>query len=112
MRRMMKITGRSDDMMIVRGVNVFPSQIEELILGFPALAPHYQIELSKAGNMDAVMLRIELASGANKETAAAEAGELVAQIKALIGISCGTLLCDEGGIPRSEGKAKRVVDRR
>ena len=112
MRRMMKITGRSDDMMIVRGVNVFPSQIEELILGFPALAPHYQIELSKAGNMDAVMLRIELASGANKETAAAEAGELEAQIKALIGISCGTLLCDEGGIPRSEGKAKRVVDRR
>jgi phenylacetate-CoA ligase len=83
MRRMMKITGRSDDMMIVRGVNVFPSQIEELILGFPALAPHYQIELSKAGNMDAVMLRIELASGANKETAAAEAGELEAQIKAL-----------------------------
>jgi len=112
MRRMMKITGRSDDMMIVRGVNVFPSQIEELILGFPALAPHYQIELSKAGNMDAVMLRIELASGANKEAAAAEAGELEAQIKALVGISCGTLLCDEGGIPRSEGKAKRVVDRR
>jgi phenylacetate-CoA ligase len=100
MRRMMKITGRSDDMMIVRGVNVFPSQIEELILGFPALAPHYQIELSKAGNMDAVMLRIELASGANKETAAAEAGELEAQIKALIGISCG-------GPPLSGGAARK-----
>ena len=112
MRRMMKITGRSDDMMIVRGVNVFPSQIEELILRFPALAPHYQIELSKAGNMDAVLLRIELAPGANKETATAQARDLEAQIKALIGISCGTLLCDEGGIPRSEGKAQRVVDRR
>ena len=99
-------------MMIVRGVNVFPSQIEELILRFPALAPHYPIELSKAGHMDAVLLRIERAPGAKKETGTAQARDLEAQIKALIGISCGTLLCDEGGIPRSEGKAKRVVDRR
>ena len=112
MRRMAKITGRSDDMLIIRGVNVFPSQVEELILRHPALAPHYQIELSKAGNMDAVALHLEALPGADGKQVAEQVGELKAQIKSLIGISCTMELHPDGGIPRSEGKARRVVDRR
>lgn len=112
MRRMAKITGRSDDMLIIRGVNVFPSQIEELILRFPALAPHYQIELSRAGNMDALALRLEGQPGVEEAEVQQQLGELRNQIKSLVGISCAMELLPEGGVPRSEGKAKRVVDRR
>lgn len=112
MRRMAKITGRSDDMLIIRGVNVFPSQIEELILRFPALAPHYQIELSRAGNMDALALRLEGQPGVEEAEVQQQLGELRNQIKSLVGISCAIELLPEGGVPRSEGKAKRVVDRR
>ena len=112
MRRMAKITGRSDDMLIIRGVNVFPSQIEELVLQFPALAPHYQIELSKVGNMDALALRLEGQPGVQETVGQQQVGELRNQIKSLIGVSCNMELLPEGGVPRSEGKAKRVVDRR
>ena len=112
MRRMAKITGRSDDMLIIRGVNVFPSQIEELVLQFSALAPHYQIELSKVGNMDAVALRLEGQPGVQETVVQQQVGELRNQIKSLIGVSCDMELLPEGGVPRSEGKAKRVVDRR
>ncbi|MGB1438467.1 MAG: AMP-binding protein, partial [Luminiphilus sp.] len=112
MRRMAKITGRSDDMLIIRGVNVFPSQIEELVLQFPALAPHYQIELSKVGNMDALALRLEGQPGVQETVIQQQVGELRNQIKSLIGVSCDMELLPEGGVPRSEGKAKRVVDRR
>ena len=112
MRRMAKITGRSDDMLIIRGVNVFPSQIEELVLQFPALAPHYQIELSKVGNMDALALRLEGQPGVQETVVQQQVGELRNQIKSLIGVSCDMELLPEGGVPRSEGKAKRVVDRR
>ena len=112
MRRMAKITGRSDDMLIIRGVNVFPSQIEELVLQFSALAPHYQIELSKVGNMDAVALRLEGQPGVQETVVRQQVGDLRNQIKSLIGVSCDMELLPEGGVPRSEGKAKRVVDRR
>ena len=112
MRRMAKITGRSDDMLIIRGVNVFPSQIEELVLQFSALAPHYQIELSKVGNMDALALRLEGQPGEQETVVQQQVGELRNQIKSLIGVSCDMELLPEGGVPRSEGKAKRVVDRR
>ena len=112
MRRMAKITGRSDDMLIIRGVNVFPSQIEELVLQFSALAPHYQIELSKVGNMDALALRLEGQPGVQEAEVRQQVGELRNQIKSLIGVSCDMELLPEGGVPRSEGKAKRVVDRR
>ncbi|MEK9543417.1 MAG: phenylacetate--CoA ligase PaaK [Luminiphilus sp.] len=112
MRRMAKITGRSDDMLIIRGVNVFPSQIEELVLQFSALAPHYQIELSKVGNMDALALRLEGQPGVQETVVQQQVGELRNQIKSLIGVSCNMELLPEGGVPRSEGKAKRVVDRR
>ena len=110
MRRIAKITGRSDDMLIVRGVNVFPSQIEEILLQKQALAPHYQIELSRSGNMDEVLLHVESAPGA--QDAGAQSEELQQLIKSYIGISCQMKLHEVGGIPRSEGKAKRVIDRR
>jgi phenylacetate-CoA ligase len=114
MRRMEKITGRSDDMMIVRGVNVFPSQIEELILKQPALAPHYQCILSKDGPMDALTVAVETRPGidpAGSDAKRAAAG-LAYDIKTFIGSSAKIELRAEGGVERSMGKAKRVVDLR
>ncbi len=110
MRRIAKITGRSDDMLIIRGVNVFPSQIEEILLQQSALSPHYQIELSRVGNMDEVTLHVESAPASLE--AGAQAEDLQKLIKSYVGISCQVTLHEVGGIPRSEGKAKRVIDRR
>jgi phenylacetate-CoA ligase len=112
MRRMAKITGRSDDMLIVRGVNVFPTQIEEQILALPALAPHFRIHLSRPGRLDLVRLEIETRPGATPDEAARDAALLGERFKGLIGISVEIELCREGVIARSAGKAQRVVDRR
>jgi len=112
MRRMDKITGRSDDMMIVRGVNVFPSQIEEQILKIARLAPHYQVELSRAGNMDVMCVHVEVVPGTTPEACHEDATALKSAIKGLIGVTCDVRLHAEGGVARSEGKAKRIVDRR
>ena len=111
MRRMDKITGRSDDMLIIRGVNVFPSQVEEQLLAIEALAPHYFIEVGKEGHLDVIEINVELntASGSDPEEAA---GHLRQRIKSYIGISAMVRVHEPGGIPRSEGKAKRVVDKR
>ncbi|MDR3400684.1 MAG: phenylacetate--CoA ligase [Pandoraea sp.] len=113
MRRMEKITGRSDDMMIIRGVNVFPSQIEELLLRQPVLSPHYQIILDKEGPMDTMAVEVEAAIGCHDDTALQSAGgELKRDIKTLIGVSCAVRVKPVGGIERSVGKARRVVDKR
>jgi len=112
MRRMDKITGRSDDMLIIRGVNVYPTQIEEQVLAIEALAPHYLIEVSRSGNMDMVTVLVETKpeSGGNDREAI---GTLLTQrIKSYVGISSKVVVRDEGGIPRSQGKAQRVVDKR
>ena len=114
MRRMEKITGRSDDMMIVRGVNVFPSQIEELILKRSELAPHYQCVLTRDGPLDEITVVVEARSGT---VPASQAAQRVAQllqheIKSLIGISAKIELRPEGGVERSAGKARRVIDQR
>jgi len=114
MRRMEKITGRSDDMMIVRGVNVFPSQIEELILKQEALSAHYQCILSKDGPMDALAVAVETKAGVSPDSVAAcEASKTLAHdIKTYIGTSAVIELRAEGGVERSMGKAKRVLDLR
>jgi len=114
MRRMEKITGRSDDMMIVRGVNVFPTQIEELILKRVELAPHYQCILTREGPLDALTVAVEARQGLAPEAAEAQAAaELLAhEIKAYIGTSARIELRPAGGIERSLGKAKRVLDQR
>jgi phenylacetate-CoA ligase len=114
MRRMEKITGRSDDMMIVRGVNVFPTQIEELILKQAQLAPHYQCILTREGPLDALTVAVEAAHGVRHDgpEAQAAASELAHAIKAYIGTTARIDLRPEGGIERSLGKAKRVLDQR
>ncbi len=112
MRRMHKITGRSDDMLIIRGVNVFPTQIEEQILSVSGLAPHYQIEISKKGNMDQVAVNVELKEGATESDKENAAQTLQHRIKTMIGISSSVCVHVTGAIPRSEGKAKRVIDTR
>ncbi|KAF4516465.1 hypothetical protein B566_EDAN003212 [Ephemera danica] len=115
MRRIGKITGRSDDMLIIRGINVFPSQIEELILKQPKLSPHYLIEVSRDGHLDAMKVNVELkpafqfASAPEKEFVA---HDLQHHIKSYIGISARIDVVDIGGIERSIGKARRVIDKR
>jgi phenylacetate-CoA ligase len=114
MRRMEKITGRSDDMMIVRGVNVFPTQIEELICKRPELAPHYQCILTREGPLDCLTVAVEarqgLAHGSAEARAAAD--QLAHDIKTYIGSSAVIELRPENGVERSVGKARRVVDKR
>ncbi|TKC90896.1 phenylacetate--CoA ligase [Trinickia terrae] len=114
MRRMEKITGRSDDMMIVRGVNVFPTQIEELLLKQHALAPHYQIVLTKEGPLDVFTLNVEpCPETAPDSTSLNNARQALAyDIKALIGISAVVNVLPVNGIERSVGKARRVIDKR
>lgn len=111
MRRMEKVTGRSDDMIILRGVNVFPSQIEEKLLTLDALSAHYQIVLTRTGRMDEMEVLVEARPGAGE--AAAQAGKTLAKgIKDTIGISAKVSVCPPEGIERSQGKARRIVDRR
>jgi phenylacetate-CoA ligase len=109
MRRMEKITGRSDDMLIIRGVNVFPGQIEELILRQKELSPHYVMELSKEGPLDHLTVMVELAPGAADARSAAS---LEHAIKAYVGVTAEVKVVPISSIERSIGKAKRVVDKR
>ncbi|NKB76978.1 MAG: phenylacetate--CoA ligase [Gammaproteobacteria bacterium] len=112
MRRFKKITGRSDDMMIIRGVNVFPSQVEELILKENGLTPHYQIELTKQGNMDAMTVNVEASPLTASEDRANIAERVQASIKDHIGVTAPVVITDPETIPRSLGKAVRVLDKR
>ncbi|CAG9190155.1 phenylacetate-CoA ligase (fragment) [Burkholderia vietnamiensis] len=117
MRRLAKITGRSDDMLIVRGVNVFPSQIEEIVVAQARLSGQFQVTLSRDGHMDrlelAVELRSEAAAGMTDGDRAAIARELQHRIKTMIGVSAGVTVLAAGGIPTTAtGKARRVIDRR
>ncbi|WP_370274504.1 phenylacetate--CoA ligase PaaK [Pararhodobacter marinus] len=113
MRRMEKITGRSDDMIILRGVNVFPTQVEEQILKCAGLAPHFQIELTRKDRMDVMVVHCEATGAASDaEARAASARELAHHIKSVVGVSTKITVHEPGGAPRSEGTAKRVVDNR
>jgi phenylacetate-CoA ligase len=112
MRRMAKIVGRSDDMLIVRGVNLFPSQIEELILQVPSLAPHYVLELTREGPLDALAVHVEAADAAAFTAGGRAAAALIEQVKSMIGISVRVQVREPGSIERSIGKAKRVIDKR
>jgi phenylacetate-CoA ligase len=111
MRRMEKVTGRSDDMMIVRGVNVFPTQIEEKLLEMQALSAHYQIVLTRDGRMDEMEIKVEARRGA-EDAANEDAKTLAKRIKDTIGFSAWIRVLPPDGIERSQGKAKRVVDLR
>ena len=112
MRRMDKITGRSDDMLIIRGVNVFPTQIEERVLAVDSLAPHYQIRVARDGQLDVMTVQVEKTVEAADVEAASVANELKKGIKDYVGVSCVIEVCQPGEVARSEGKAVRVVDER
>jgi phenylacetate-CoA ligase len=113
MRRMEKVTGRSDDMMIVRGVNVFPTQIEEQLLRCEGLSPHYQIELRREQRLDMMRLLVEARPDhADEASRASQAAALAAHIRNNIGIGVEVVVGDPGSGERSAGKAKRVVDKR
>ncbi len=113
MRRMEKVTGRSDDMIILRGVNIFPTQIEEALMATRGLAPHFQIELSRPGRMDQMRVLCECADASVTGEARREAANVMAAlIKQTVGISVKVEVADVGGVARSEGKALRIVDLR
>jgi phenylacetate-CoA ligase len=112
MRRMEKVTGRSDDMIIIRGVNLFPTQIEEKILAIPSLSVHYQLVLTREGRMDEMEILVEGRPGTGSEERKVAADRLRHAVKANIGISCRARIVDPGTIERSVGKAKRIVDHR
>ncbi len=112
MRRMERITGRTDDMLIVRGVNVFPTQIEEQILKVRALAPHYQIVLTREGRMDEMEVLVETVPTAGDDVRNAAADELQHLIKNLIGVTARVTVQEPGAVERSQGKARRVIDMR
>jgi phenylacetate-CoA ligase len=112
MRRMEKITGRTDDMIILRGVNLFPTQIEELILRTAALSPHFQLHLTRPGRMDTMTVEVERRTGALVDDATAAGRRLGALIKNTIGVSCDVHVREPDTIERSLGKMRRVVDER
>ena len=112
MRRMEKVAGRTDDMLIIRGVNVFPSQIEEQILQVKALAPHYQLEVSREQHLDEINILVELKPDAEPGARQSAAEELIRHVKDMVGISATVTVLDPGQAARSQGKAQRVIDKR
>ncbi|MEU4081815.1 phenylacetate--CoA ligase [Streptomyces venezuelae] len=111
-RRMEKVTGRSDDMIILRGVNLFPTQIEEIVLRTPAVAPHFQLRLTREGRLDTLTVRAEAREGATPEERAEAARTIASAVKDGIGVSVGVEVVDPETLERSVGKIKRIVDLR
>ncbi len=111
-RRMEKVTGRSDDMVILRGVNLFPTQIEEIVLRTAGVAPHFQLKLTREGRLDALTVRAEARPGATPEQRAEAARAIAAACKDGIGVSVGVEVVDPETLERSVGKIKRIVDLR
>jgi phenylacetate-CoA ligase len=112
MRRMQKITGRTDDMIILRGVNLFPTQIEELIMRVPALSPHFQLHLSKEGRMDQLAVHVERRTGTAQADAEQAGTQLSTLVKNTIGVTVSTSVMEPDSIERSMGKMRRIVDHR
>lgn len=113
-RRMQRVTGRTDDMLIIRGINVYPSQIEAHLVGFPGLAPHYQIVLTQDGPLAAMTIEVELETPApaDEPFVAKLAHDVRNHIKSMVGVTCDVALKAPGEVPRSQGKAVRVKDLR
>ncbi|MFB7032756.1 phenylacetate--CoA ligase, partial [Streptomyces sp. NPDC056295] len=111
-RRMEKVTGRSDDMIVLRGVNLFPTQIEEIVLRTPAVAPHFQLRLTREGRLDALTVRAEARPDATAGERAEAARAIAAAVKDGIGVSVGVEVVDPETLERSVGKIRRIVDLR
>jgi phenylacetate-CoA ligase len=112
MRRMEKITGRTDDMIILRGVNLFPTQIEELILHVPALSPHFQCVLSRSGNLDGLTVVVEHRESVSSAVAPEARDQLIRLVKNSIGVSVAVDVVPPDTVERSLGKMRRIVDNR
>jgi phenylacetate-CoA ligase len=112
MRRIERITGRADDMMIVRGANVFPTQIEELIRRRPRLSPHFQCVLTRDGRLDVLTVRVERRAEADPASAAEAGSALADQVKSTIGVSIAVEVIEPDSVERSMGKMRRIVDLR
>jgi phenylacetate-CoA ligase len=112
--RIMRVTGRDDDMLIIRGVNVYPSQVEAGLVGYPGLAPHYQIVLTREGPLDAMTVEVERTPDTPGDAAACarQAGDVQHHLKSLVGVTCAVVVKAPGEVPRSQGKAVRVKDER
>ncbi len=111
-RRLLRITGRSDDMLIIRGVNLYPSQLEAVLIGRPNIAPHSQLVVTREGAMDALTVEVEASPGVDAAAHPDIAADVAHQIKGHIGITCRVAVLEAGKIPRSQGKAVRVRDLR
>ena len=111
-RRMEKVTGRSDDLVILRGVNLFPTQIEEIVLRTPGVSPHFQLRLTREGRLDVLTVRAEARPGATPEQRAAAAASVAASVKDSIGVSVRVEILDPETLERSVGKFRRIVDER
>ena len=109
MRRLERITGRSDDMLIIRGVNVYPSQIEAELLQIAGLSPHYQLHRGTEGNMATPTVRVERAEDAAPDAAVGLADLARQRIKTMVGVTTSVEVVEPGAVPRSQGKAQRVV---
>ena len=113
--RMEKVTGRTDDMLIIRGVNVFPSQVEHVLMGVEGVEPHYQIEVNREGNLDTMSILVEVSEQVFHDEIKVLEGlskKIQVEIKDLLGVTCGVKLVEPRTIQRSEGKAQRVIDNR
>jgi phenylacetate-CoA ligase len=110
--RIMRVTGRNDDMMIIRGVNVYPSQVEAVLVGVPGVTPHYQIVLTREGALDVMSIEVEMAPSTSAGELQNIANDAIGQIKSRLGVSCGVVIKAPGEVPRSQGKAVRVRDLR
>ncbi|MEE4240874.1 MAG: phenylacetate--CoA ligase [Desulfopila sp.] len=113
--RMEKVTGRSDDMLIIRGVNVFPSQVEHVLMGIKGVEPHYQIVVEREGNLDTMLVQVEVSTTIfSDEIRVLEnlSKKIQAEIKDMLGVTCKVKLVEPRTIQRSEGKAQRVIDKR
>ena len=112
MRRLARLSGRTDDMLIIRGVNVFPSQLEEHVVAPGVFAPHYQLEVRREGRLDALTLVLEPRTAADEAAARNAVASLLQRVKVHVGVTCDARVVPAGTIPRSLGKAQRVVDKR
>lgn len=110
--RILRVTGRNDDMLIIRGINVYPSQIEAVLLGRPNIQPHYQLVVQREGSLDALTVEVEATAGVHVDDYPRLAKDVQHTIKSMVGVSCRVIVLSPGELPRSEGKAVRVRDLR
>jgi phenylacetate-CoA ligase len=110
--RILRVTGRTDDMLIIRGVNVYPSQLEAILVGLPGLSPHYQIVLTREGALDDITIEVEPEAAIGEAEKVSKAEEVCHRIKSMIGVTCAVAIKAPGEVPRSQGKAVRVRDMR